>query len=296
MAKSSVLSVRNAAVGLSGALASGVARAELGLNMPFGVTEVAHETYKLHMLMFWVCVAIGVVVFGVMFYSLFAHRRSKHPRPANFHESTSVEVAWTVVPFLILIAVAIPAAAVLVQTADTRNADMTIKVTGYQWLWHYDYLDQGVDFYSRLDDASNRARILDSELSPYDVPHYLLNVDNPVVLPVGKKVRILITSGDVIHSWWVPALAIKKDAVPGYINAVWTEIQEPGIYRGQCTELCGADHAFMPVVVKAVPVDEYEAWVESQGGQVSWPGGDEGQNAPETAGTTGQAPQLATSS
>ncbi len=258
------------AVGLAGILATGVASADWAVNMPYGVSEIAHKTYDLHMMMFWVCVAIGVGVFAVMFYSMFAHRRSRHPEPATFHESVAIEVTWTIIPFLILIAVAIPAAAVLVQASDTSNADMTVKVTGYQWLWHYDYINQDVSFYSRLDDASNRARQLGSGIDPYTVDHYLLNVDNPVVLPVGKKVRLMITSGDVIHSWWVPELSLKKDAIPGYINEVWTNIEKPGIYRGQCAELCGRDHGFMPIVVKAVPVPEYEAWVKAHGGHVEW--------------------------
>lgn len=293
MSKSSVL---KGAVGLAGLLASGVASADWQLNMPYGVTKVAHETYDLHMMMFWVCVAIGILVFGMMFYSLFAHRRSRNPEPATFHESTLVEVAWTVVPFLILIAVAIPAAAVLVQTADTRPADMTIKVTGYQWLWQYDYLDQGVSFYSRLDAKSNQARQIGSDLSPYDVKHYLLNVDHPLVLPVGKKVRILITSGDVIHSWWVPDLSLKKDAIPGYINEVWTRINKPGVYRGQCAELCGRDHGFMPIVVKALPLDQYKAWVKAHGGKVKWNngGGDQG-SATASLGTARQPAKAARS-
>lgn len=240
---------------------TGAAAALPASNMPRGVTEISHEVYGLHMLIFWICVGIGAVVFGAMLYSIIRHRRSKGFKAAQFHESTTVEILWTIVPFVILIAMAIPATQTLIAMEDSGNSDMTIKVTGYQWQWHYDYLDQDVEFYSRL--ATPRSQIFNQEEKS---EHYLLEVDNEVVVPVGKKIRLLLTSNDVIHSWWVPELAVKKDAIPGFINQIWTRIDEPGVYRGQCTELCGRDHAFMPIVVRAVEQAEFEKWVQSQKG------------------------------
>lgn len=230
-------------------------------NMTQGVTEISHEVYKLHMAAFYVCCAIGVVVFGAIIYSLINHRRSKHPKPADFHESTLVEIIWTTIPFFILIGLAIPAAGTLIKMEDTRNSAMTIKVTGYQWKWNYEYLGEGVSFYSTLAQQSNIARQLGSGVDVNTVPNYLVDVDNELVVPVGKKIRFVITANDVIHAWWVPALAIKKDAIPGYVNEVWTKIDVPGTYRGVCAELCGRDHGFMPIVVKAVPEAEYQAWL-----------------------------------
>ncbi len=235
-------------------------------NISPGVTEITKEVYGLHMLIFWVCCAIGVVVFGAMIYSIFAHRKSVHPKPADFHESIKVEIAWTVIPFVILIAMAIPAAGTLIKMDDTSGSDLTIKVTGYQWKWEYEYLDQDIRFFSTLAAKSNQARQLGSGIDPTTVDNYLLEVDNELVLPVGKKVRLLLTANDVIHAWWVPEVTGKKDAVPGYINKMWVKIDEPGVYRGQCAELCGRDHGFMPIVVRAVPEAEFEAWVASQGG------------------------------
>ncbi len=235
-------------------------------NMPKGVTAISREVWWLHMYAFWICVVIGVLVFSVMFYSLFAHRRSKHPVPATFHESTTVEIIWTIVPFLILIAMAVPAAATLIKMYDTRNSDYTVKITGYQWKWQYEYVDQGVSFFSTLEAKANAARQLRSGIDPKTVPNYLHDVDNYLVLPVGKKVRFLLTANDVIHGWWVPDLAVKKDAIPGYINEMWAKIDEPGIYRGQCTVLCGRDHGFMPIVVKAVSEDDFKAWLAQQKG------------------------------
>lgn len=235
-------------------------------NLPKGVTDISNEVWHLHMAAFWVCVAIAVVVFGVMFYSIFAHRRSKNPVPATFHHSTTVEIIWTIVPFAILIGLAVPAAGTLIKQYDTRNADITVKITGYQWKWQYEYVGEGVSFFSTLDPESNKARQLHSGVDPKSVPHYLHNTDNYLVLPVGKKVRFLLTSNDVIHGWWVPDLAIKKDAIPGFINEMWTQINEPGIYRGQCTVLCGRDHGFMPVVVHAMTEADYAAWLAKQKG------------------------------
>ncbi|HUS24491.1 MAG TPA: cytochrome c oxidase subunit II [Candidatus Binatia bacterium] len=237
-----------------------------GWNMPTGVTEISREVYRLHMGVFTVCAVIGVIVFGAMIYSIVKHRRSVHPKPADFHESTTVEIIWTIIPFVILIGMAIPAAGTLIKLEDARGADMTVKITGYQWKWHYDYLGENVSFFSTLAAESNRARQLDSGIDPNTVPNYLVDVDNPLVLPVGKKIRFLVTANDVIHAWWVAELAVKKDAIPGYVNEVWTKIDEPGVYRGVCAELCGRDHGFMPIVVKAVPEAEFAAWLAQQKG------------------------------
>ena len=235
--------------------------ARADINMPVGVTPISKEIFELHMLIFWICCVIGTLVFGVMFYSMFKHRKSKGAVAADFHESTTVEIIWTAVPLVILIAMAIPAAKTLIAMEDTSNAEVTVKVTGYQWKWHYEYLDSGIDFFSSLSADHNAARQVGSGIDVSQYDHYLKDVDNPLILPVGKKVRFLHTSADVIHSWWVPDLAVKKDAIPGFINENWALIEEPGTYRGKCAELCGRDHGFMPVVVKALPEDEYNAWV-----------------------------------
>lgn len=241
---------------------SGVANAGFGeLNLTQGVTPLSHEVYDLHMTTMWICVAIGVVVFGVMFWSIFHHRKSRGAVAAQFHHSTKAEIAWTIVPILILVGMAIPATKTLIEMKNTGGSDMTIKVTGYQWKWRYEYIDEGVQFFSTLADSSNSARRLDSGIDPDDVPHYLLDVDNPVVVPVDTKIRFLLTSNDVIHAWWVPALGWKRDAVPGYINASWAIIKEAGTYRGQCAELCGRDHGFMPVVLVAKEKDDYQTWL-----------------------------------
>ncbi len=234
------------------------------VNMPVGVTPISQEVYGLHMLIFWICCVIGALVFAVMFYSMFKHRKSKGAKAADFHESTTVEIIWTAVPLVILIAMAIPAARTLIAMEDTGNADLTVKVTGYQWKWHYEYLDTGISFFSTLDAEHNKARQVGSGVDVSQIDNYLKEVDNPLVLPVGKKVRFLHTASDVIHSWWVPDLAVKKDAIPGFINENWALIEKPGVYRGKCTELCGRDHGFMPIVVEAVPEEEYLAWVAEQ--------------------------------
>ena len=213
------------------------------------------------MLIFYITVVIGIIVFGVMFYSIFHHRKSRGAKPATFHESTTVEIIWTVIPFVILIGMAIPATKTLIMMEDTRNSEITLKVTGYQWMWKYDYVEDNVSFFSKLDNKSNEARQLGSEIDVKNVDNYLLDVDNQVVLPTNTKVRILLTASDVIHAWWVPEITGKKDAIPGYINELWVDIKEPGVYRGQCTELCGKDHGFMPIVVRAVPKQEYTKWV-----------------------------------
>lgn len=248
----------------TGLLTAGPALADFELNMTPGASGISREVYSLHMLILWICVAIGILVFGAIIYSVIKFRRSKGAVAAQFHHSTTVEIVWTIIPMLILIAIAIPATRVLVEMEDTSNADLTIKVTGYQWRWGYDYLDEGISFISSMDERSNLARQRNPTIQPRDVENYLLEVDNPLVIPVGKKVRFLLTSNDVIHSWWVPALGWKRDAIPGFVNEKWTKIEQPGIYRGQCAELCGRDHAFMPIVLRAVPEDEYQAWVQQQ--------------------------------
>ncbi|MGB1579994.1 MAG: cytochrome c oxidase subunit II [Nevskiales bacterium] len=261
-----VNTVLKVAIGAIACLLPSLALAEWALNMPKGVTEVSRDVYDLHMTIFWVCVWIGVVVFGAMFYSVFAHRKSRHPKPADFHESTLVEIIWTVIPFVILVVMAIPAAGTFIRMEDSSNADMTVKITGYQWKWEYEYLDHDIRFFSTLDAASNRARQTGSGIDPNSVENYLLDVDNRLVVPVDTKVRFLLTSNDVIHAWWVPDLAVKKDAIPGFVNEMWTKIDEPGVYRGQCAELCGRDHGFMPVVIEALPQEEFDVWVAKQTG------------------------------
>ena len=234
------------------------------LNMTEGVTGVSHSIYDLHMLIFWICVVIGVITFGVMFYSMYAHRKSSGRTPSNFHESTAVEMAWTIIPALILVVMAFPATKGLKDLYDTSEADIDIKITGYQWKWQYEYLGEGVEFISQssTSQASIYGKAPKSEF-------YLEEVDKPVVIPVGKKVRFLITAKDVIHAWWVPQLGVKKDAVPGFINETWARADEPGIYRGRCAELCGKGHAFMPIVVNAVPEEEYLAWLAAQKAQAA---------------------------
>lgn len=249
------------------------AHAESGwgeLNMTQGVTAMSRRIYDLHMMMLWVCVAIGIIVFGVMIYSIvtFRHSRGAVPDTTMVH-NTKVEIIWTIIPVAILIAVAIPAARTLVKIEDLRNSQLTIKVTGFQWGWNYDYLSSGINYFSRLDRRSDAARQLDSDISPASVPHYLLNVDHPLVVPVDTKVRLLITADDVIHSWWVPDLGVKKDAIPGFVNEAWFKIDadKPGVYRGQCAELCGRDHAFMPIVVDALSKKDFAAWIKAQQSQ-----------------------------
>ena len=237
--------------------ASSGAMAAWELNLPVGVTPISREVYDLHMLILWICVVIGVVVFGAMFVSIVLHRKAAGHKPAHFHHSTLAEILWTIVPFVILVALAIPATKTLINMEDTSEAEITIKVTGYQWLWKYEYIEDGVSFYSSLAPSSRSAIYGD----PWEVENYLLEVDNPLVLPVGKKVRFLLTADDVIHAWWVPALGMKKDAIPGFVNEIWALIEEPGTYRGQCAELCGKDHGFMPIVVEARSEAEYKQWV-----------------------------------
>ncbi|PCJ48715.1 MAG: cytochrome c oxidase subunit II [Gammaproteobacteria bacterium] len=240
-------------------------------NMTEGVTEISQSAYDIHMLVIYVCLAIGILTFGIMFYSMWAHRRSAHPTPATFSHSTLVEIIWTTIPLVILVALAVPATTTLIKMEDTSKADMTILVTASQWKWHYKYLDgeqKDIEFFSLL--STPRA-----QFEEFDGPgatkseNYLLEVDNSLVIPVGKKVRFLFTSDDVIHSWWIPDFAIKQDAIPGFINDAWTNVPSPGIFRGQCTELCGKDHGFMPIVVEVKSEADFNSWVAEQKGTIA---------------------------
>ncbi|WP_225765149.1 cytochrome c oxidase subunit II [Stenotrophomonas sp. Marseille-Q4652] len=234
------------------------------LNMGRGVTQTARMAWEAHMVALWVCVVIGLLVFGAIAVAVVKFRKSKGAVAATFSHNTKAEVIWTVIPVLILIVMAWPATAKLIAMYDTRDAEMTIKVTGYQWMWKYEYLGEGVQFTSRLDRESDRMRQSGERPTLDSHPHYLLDVDNRLVLPVDTKVRFVITSDDVIHAWWVPALGWKQDAIPGIINEAWTSIEVPGVYRGQCAELCGKDHAFMPIVVEALPKDEFQRWLAAR--------------------------------
>ncbi|WP_242065938.1 cytochrome c oxidase subunit II [Moritella sp. F3] len=226
------------------------------LNMTEGVTGISNTVYNLHMTILYICIAIAVIVFGIMFWSLYRHRKSKGAVAAKFHESTTVEIIWTAIPIVILIAMAVPSTQALILMEDTTEADITIQITGSQWKWHYRYFDDDLEFYSRL--TTSQAEINNEVVKQ---PHYLKEVDNPLVLPTNKKIRFLITADDVIHSWWVPAFAVKKDANPGFINEAWTKIDTPGTYRGQCAELCGKDHGFMPIVVTALEPAAFDTWL-----------------------------------
>ena len=234
------------------------------LNMGKGVTHTSRIAYESHMIVLWICVVIGLIVFGAMAYAMFKFRKSKGAVAAQFSHNTTAEIIWTVVPVLILIGLAWPATRNLINMYDTRNAGMTVKVTGYQWMWKYEYLGEGVEFTSRLDRKSDQLRQDGKTVTAADHPHYLLDVDNPLVLPVGTKVRFVITADDVIHAWWVPALGWKQDAIPGIVNEAWATIEKPGVYRGQCAELCGKDHGFMPIVVRALPKAEYDQWLAAE--------------------------------
>ena len=224
-------------------------------NMTSGVTPISHQIYTLHMLIFYVCVVIGVIVFSVMIYSLIEHRKSKGVKPADFHSSLSIELLWAIIPFILLILMAIPATNVLIQMDDTSKSEVNIKVTGYQWKWQYEYLDYGIKFFSNLSTPPEQM-----EGKAPKSRWYLLEVDRPLVVPVHKKIRFLVTSNDVIHSWWVPALGIKRDAIPGFIYEAWATIDTPGLYRGQCAELCGVNHGFMPIVVDARTQEDFDQW------------------------------------
>ncbi len=288
--------------GLAAVLAAGVA---LGadpqpwqLNMGPGVTEVSREVYWLHNLILWICTIIGLLVFGAMGYAMFAFRKSKGAVPATFSHNAKAELIWTVIPVVILVLICWPSTKTLYKMYDASESEMTVKVTGYQWMWKYEILNYrgeqtGVSFASRLDAASNAARRLGSGVDPAQVTDgefksYLLNVDKPLVLPTDTKIRFVLTADDVIHSWWVPAFGWKQDAIPGMVSEQWTRIDEPGTYRGQCAELCGKDHGFMPIVVRAVPRAEFEGWLSAQ------PGSTYGQQAERTAQTETSEPVVPT--
>jgi cytochrome c oxidase subunit 2 len=232
------------------------------LNLTPGVSPLSHDIYSLHMTIFWVCVAIGVVVFGMMLYSIIYHRKSKGFKAVQFHEHTWLEITWTIIPFCILILMAIPSTRVLMHMNNTEKEDLTILITGYQWKWRYEYLDQKIQFFSNSTTPLSEI----NGTTPKN-PYYLRMVDHPLILPIHKKIRFLVTSNDVIHSWWVPDLGIKRDALPGFINEAWTRINRPGTYFGQCTELCGINHAYMIIVVIAVPEQDFQTWVATQQGQ-----------------------------
>jgi cytochrome c oxidase subunit 2 len=252
-----------------GLAAGAQANTSNGYNLPVGVTSLSRDIYTLHMEVFWVCVAIAVVVFGVMIYALVKFRHSQGAIPdTTLVHSTKVEIIWTIIPVVILVVMAIPAAKVILMMEDTRNSELSVRVTAYQWKWQYQYMDagEGINFFSTLARDSNFARQLRSGIDPNTVPNYLLEVDHPLVIPSGTKVRLLLTSQDVIHAWWVPDFGAKRSAVPGFVNELWFKVDpgKEGIYRGQCTSLCGRDHGFMPIVVDVRTPDEFKKWVEEQ--------------------------------
>ena len=257
------LMTRKLSLSLLGLILAGTANVEWALNMPKGVTDLSLETYNLHMMVFWWCVAIAVVVFGVMIVSLVKHRKSRGVVAATFSHSTTAEVIWTTIPVIILVLMAVPTAETMVKLEDSRDPDLSIVITAYQWKWHYKYQDTDVEFYSSLARESLGARRKQSGIDPFSVENYLRDVDNPMVIPRDAKVRLLFTSNDVIHSWWLPAFAIKKDAIPGIVNEAWFRANEVGIYRGQCAELCGKDHGYMPIVVEVIEPEAYAAWIAS---------------------------------
>lgn len=238
------------------------------LNLTESVSIIGQDMYDLHMLVLWICTVAGVLVFGIIIWSIIFHRKSKGAKPAHFHENTTIEVIWTSIPLIILVAIAVPATKTLLEYEDTTNSDLTIKATGWQWKWEYDYIDdkvgdsKGIHFFSSLSKDANEARQLGAN-KPFP-EHYLLDVDKRIVVPVGKKVRVLTTAADVIHSWWVPELAIKRDAIPGFVNESWFQAEKEGVYRGQCAELCGKDHGFMPIVVEVKSVEGYKKWASAE--------------------------------
>jgi cytochrome c oxidase subunit II len=240
-----------------------------GFNLPRGVTDLAHDMYGLHMLVFWICVGIAVVVFAAMIYILVRYRHSRGAvADTSITHSTQVEIIWTVIPVIILVVMAIPAAELILKQEDTRNSQLSIRVTAYQWKWEYAYMDsaEGVDFFSTLARDSNFARQKQSGIDPNTVPNYLLEVDKPLVIPSGTKVRLLLTSQDVIHAWWVPDFGAKRSAIPGFVNELWFRVEpgKEGIYRGQCAALCGRDHGFMPIVVDVRTPENFKKWVDEQ--------------------------------
>jgi len=256
-------------------LVPGIALADYKLNLEPGVTAIGSDIYDLHQLVMWICTVAGILVFSVMIYSLINHRKSKGAVAAQFHESATVEVIWTVLPLIVLVAIAVPATKTLLEIEDSTKSDVTIQVTGWQWKWQYNYRDEDLSFFSNLSESSNEARQLGADKSLLaKADNYLLDVDKAIVVPVNKKVRLLITSNDVLHAWWVPAFAVKRDAIPGYINESHFTATKTGIYRGQCAELCGKDHGFMPIVVKVVAQDEYNAWIKDEKAAIAAAAGD----------------------
>jgi cytochrome c oxidase subunit 2 len=264
------------------------------LNMGRGATSTAQIAYESHMIVFGICVAIGIIVFGAMAYAMFKFRKSKGAVAAQFTHNTKAEIVWTTIPALILIGLALPATANLIRMYDTRNAEMTVKVTGYQWMWKYEYLGEGVEYTSRLARRSDDLRQSGGIVDAAQDPNYLLEVDHPLVLPVGTKVRFVVTADDVIHAWWVPALGWKQDAIPGIVNEAWASVDQPGIYRGQCAELCGKDHGFMPVVVKAVPKAEFARWLAAEKAKNAPPPAPAAMPAPATPAPAQPEPTAAT--
>ena len=234
------------------------------MNMTEGVTPTSQMMFDIHSTILLIVSIACVVVFSVMFYGTFKFRKSKGAKAATFHENTTVEVIWTAIPAIVLIIMAVPATKALLEIEDTSNPDMTIQATGFQWKWKYDYIDEGISFFSNLDSEHNKARQLNSGIDPASMDNYLLEVDQPLVVPINKKIRILTTANDVLHAWWVPELGIKRDAIPGFINESWMRVEKEGIYRGQCAELCGKDHGFMPIVVIAKNEKDYQQWVAEQ--------------------------------
>lgn len=265
-------------------LASCRAYADYQLNLTEGVSPLSHDIYHLHMMVLWVCVAIGIVVFGIMIYAMVFHRKSRGAKAAHFHEHLWLEITWTIIPFIILVAMALPAIRVLRHMHDFAAPDLSIKVTGYQWRWHYDYLDQDIHFFSNNATPPDPKKQMDK--------NYLRSVDHPLVIPIHQKIRFLITSNDVIHGWWVPDLGVKQDAIPGFINAAWTRVNRPGIYFGQCSKLCGLNHGYMPIVVIAMTENDFKTWVAQQKGQALPPSTVAA--TPRTKPTTTPAPTAAT--
>ena len=235
------------------------AQAAFNFNLQSPVTPIAHQIYDLHTLILLVCLLIFIIVFGFMFYALFKHRKSIGHKPAHFHQHLRLEIIWTLVPFLILIGIAIPTTQTVLAMKNVEHSDMNIKITGHQWMWEYEYLGQGVRYVSNLGTPRDQ---IDNKVAKDS--HYLLEVDRPLVVPTGKKVRVLLTSADVIHSWWLPQFGVKQDAIPGFIHEAWFQVEKPGTYRGQCAELCGVGHGFMPIVVEALPPEEYDNWLKTQ--------------------------------
>lgn len=262
------MSKLQAVAGAIAALAALPARADWDLlNLPLGVSELSREIYGMHMIMVWICLIIAIITFGAMITAMVRFRKAKGAvADQKLLHNARLEATWTIIPTLILIGMAIPSVEKLIRIEDTSGSGLTIKVTGYQWQWHYEYLGSGVSFYSRLARTSDLARQKDSGIDPQSVENYLLEVDKPLVVPTGTKIRILLTANDVIHAWWVPDFGMKRDAVPGFINEMWISVDadKPGTYRGQCAELCGADHGFMPIVVVAKPRAEFDAWLGQQ--------------------------------